>query len=197
MICNILKYIWFTPIIVTQNSYQYSCIHHVYSLNKKSTIVMKKKTQVTFSSANMKWYTNTWIAQVMLNTLGYKHLLRGTKWGGGNLLPTDKNREGTDPTSKGWGAGWGMRIDVRVTLLTFNWQNKKNKYHREMNKKDVMTRLNCVVIVMTRGTHIGTFMEEDKWTRQMSNDDVTCTIQYKKKKIHFSALMQTKKIYGY
>lgn len=66
-----------------------------------------------------------------------------------------------------------------------------------MNKKDVMTRMNCVVIVMTRGTHIGTFMEEDKWTRQMSNDDVTCTIQYKKKKIHFSALMQTKKIYGY
>lgn len=40
--------------------------------------------------------------------------------GGGNLLPTDKNREGTDPTSKGWGAGWGVRIDVRVTLLTFN-----------------------------------------------------------------------------
>lgn len=194
MICNILKYIWFTPIIVTQKSYQYSCIHHVYSLNKKSTIVMKKKSQVTFSSANMKWYTNTWIAQVMFNTLGYKHLLRGTKWE--TCYPQTKIGKELIPHQRG-GAGWGVRIDVRVTLLTFNWQNKINKYHREMNKKDVMTRMNCVVIVMTRGTHIGTFMEEDKWTRQMSNDDVTCTIQYKKKKIHFSALMQTKKIYGY
>lgn len=46
----------------------------------------------------------------MFNTLGYKHLLRGTKWGGGegNLLPTDKNGEGTDPTSK----GGGVNIDV-------------------------------------------------------------------------------------
>lgn len=98
MICNILKYIWFTPIIVTQKSYQYSSIHQYrwkpcLQFEQKIHHSDEKKTQVTFSSANMKWYTNTWIAQVMFNTLGYKHLLRGTKWGGGgreNLLPTAK-----------------------------------------------------------------------------------------------------------
>lgn len=31
-----------------------------------------------------------------------------------------------------------------------------------MNKNDAMTRMNCVVIVTTRGTQIGTFMEEDR-----------------------------------
>lgn len=46
-----------------------------------------------------------------------------------------------------------------------------------MNKIDAMTRMNCVVIVTTRGTQIGTFMEEDRWTRQTSNGDATYTIQ--------------------
>lgn len=51
----------------------------------------------------------------MFNTLGYKHLLRGTKWGWGggvgeNLLPTDKNRKGTNPLKKKVGMKGGGRV---------------------------------------------------------------------------------------
>lgn len=71
------------------------------------------------------------IHKYMNSTSNVKHtglqtFAKRDKMGGGNLLPTDKNREGTDPTSKGWGGMGGEdRCSSDITDLQLTKQNKQ------------------------------------------------------------------------
>lgn len=125
---------------------------------------------------------------------------------GGNLLPTDKNRKGTNllkcPTSKRWGGGgvWGGgedRCPIDITDLQLTKQNIQVPPRDEQNWRHDKNELR------SHSHDQGDSNWDFYGRRQMDQANVKwwCYIYHtikrkgKRKKIQFSTLMQTK-IFG-